>query len=43
MQKSIEHYKNRISTLEARDPVQNRTLTNKLTRKIRTMEKSNAD
>ena len=43
MQKSIEHYKNRISILEARDPVGNRNIINKLTRKVRNMEKSNAD
>lgn len=43
MQKSIEHYKNRISILEARDPVRNRNLINKLTRKVRQMEKTNAN
>ena len=43
MQKSIEHYNNRISILEARDPVGNHNIINKLTRKIRNMEKSNAD
>ena len=43
MQKSIEHYKNRISILEARDPAENRNIINKLIRKIRNMEKSNAD
>ena len=43
MQKSIEYYKNRISILEARDPVENRNIINKLTRKVRNMEKSNAD
>lgn len=41
MQKSIEHYKNRINILEARDPVGNRNLINKLTRKVRQLEKSN--
>lgn len=43
MQKSIEHYKNRISILETRDPVGNRNLINKLTRKVRQMEKTNAN
>lgn len=43
MQKSIQHYKNRISILEARDPVENHNIINKLTRKVRNMEKSDAD
>lgn len=36
--KTIQAYKNRIDILEARDPVANRNIINKLKRKVRQLE-----
>lgn len=38
MTRTIEYFKVRVHKLEQRDPVVNRSIINKLKRKIRTME-----